>query len=81
MKLLAPGCWLLAQKSGRLVLVFKYFVRQLSVATLCRLGLGIGWPLGGPSVAQGRRKGDPGVDFKKALCLQQKVEKGRVGAP
>jgi hypothetical protein len=30
-------------------------------------------------VAQGRRKGDPGVDFKKALCLQQKVEKGRVG--
>jgi hypothetical protein len=46
------------------------------------LGLGLGgpwvaqaWPKGHPSVAQGRPKGR----FTKVLCLQQKLEKGRVG--
>jgi hypothetical protein len=45
-------------------------------ATLCRLGLGLGLGLGGPWVAQGR----PKRRFKKVLCLQQKLKKGRVEA-
>jgi hypothetical protein len=35
----------------------------------------LGWPKRGPSVAQGR----PKRRFKKVLCLQQKLKKGRVG--
>lgn len=37
------------------------------------LGFGIGWPKGGPSVAQGARRGHASVEWKKWLCLQQKA--------
>jgi len=46
------------------------------------LGIGFGWPLGGPSVAQGPRERRARVEGKKYLCLQQKVKKagrGKVG--
>jgi len=35
----------------------------------------LGWPKGGPCVAQGPRRGDPRVDLRKYLCLQQNPEK------
>jgi hypothetical protein len=39
----------------------------------------LGWPKGGPSVAQGPRERRARVKQKKWLCLQQKVGKGRAG--
>jgi hypothetical protein len=47
------------------------------------IGAGIGWPLGGPSVAQGPPKRHaraiPRVDLRKSLCLQQKLKKAGWG--
>jgi len=40
----------------------------------------LGWPKRGPRVAQAPRKGRPRVDWRKCLCLQQKSQKGGVGA-
>jgi hypothetical protein len=73
--------------------VGNWQLAKVEVATLCRyvgIGFGIGWPLGHPratqgppkghpSVTQGPRKGHPSVDWQKVFCLQQKLEKGRVG--
>jgi hypothetical protein len=50
------------------------------------IGIGFGWPLGGPSVAQGWPKRGPRAtqawrkdQMEEMLCLQQKAEKGRAG--
>jgi hypothetical protein len=50
------------------------------VATLCLIGIGFGWPLGGPWVAQAWPKGHPWVELNKWLCLQRKLKKWRGGA-
>jgi hypothetical protein len=57
---------------------------QARVPVPQRFGIGFGWPLGGPRVAQAWPKGHARMaqasEWKKSFCLQQKMEKGREGA-
>jgi hypothetical protein len=51
-RLLAPSCWLLAKAKYFTVTARAYDPLPVGI------GSGIGWPLGGPSVAQGPPKRD-----------------------
>jgi hypothetical protein len=66
--------------------IWKSGHRDIGNRSAFGVGLGLGPGLGGPWVAQAWPKGGPRATqasrkgrMKEMLCLQQKVEKGRVG--